>query len=152
MLRSFMQIPGYKHDALTPHQLCEFWATVGSSVAPVLKHVARSVLGVPASSAVLERDFCIASQSISAGRGVLDPAYAEMLLFLRASYDIIPKSIRSLDGSRVENAIPRRLRDSAQLQEVEHLYPPVPRRGQDVDLIPVPSDDEEEEGQAATKF
>ena len=77
-----------------------------------MKHVAEALLGMPPSSAVLERDFCIAGQVISRKRGSLDPAMmVEMLLFLRAEYEEIHnKEIQSLNEVEMRAAIPQRLK------------------------------------------
>ncbi|CAN0315192.1 unnamed protein product, partial [Laminaria digitata] len=69
---------------------CAYWNQHGNSLSPELRSVAQSVLGAPASAAVLERDFCVAGQVVSRQRGSLDPAFVEMLLFLRAGIDYIP--------------------------------------------------------------
>ena len=57
------------------------------NLTPHMKHVAQAPLGIPPSSVVLERDFCIAGQDISKKRGSLDPTMVEMFLFLRVEYE-----------------------------------------------------------------
>ncbi|CAN0467400.1 unnamed protein product, partial [Laminaria digitata] len=76
---------------------------------PELQSVAQSVLGAPASAAVLERDFCVAGQVVSRQRGSLDPAFVELLLFLRAGIDYIPREIPKLTDRQAAAAIPDRL-------------------------------------------
>ncbi|CAM9846961.1 unnamed protein product, partial [Laminaria digitata] len=76
---------------------------------PELRSVAQSVWSAPASAAVLERDLCVADQVVSRQRGSLDPAFVEMLLFLRAGIDYIPREIPKLTDEQAAAAIPDRL-------------------------------------------
>lgn len=128
------QIPDEFRSATSGEEVCSFWRKHGNSVAPWIKHVAQAILGVPASAAVLERDFSVAGQVISRKRGSLDPANVEMLLFLRGAYDFVPKEIPELSSEEVQKAIPDRLTDPDKLSEVEGLDESPPgddRRGTD---------------------
>lgn len=104
---------------------CEFWRKHGATLAPHLKPVAQAVLGIPASSAVVERDFCIDGRGFSRKNGSLvDPAFAEMLLLLRAAYDDIPDDIPPLTTGEAMAAIPDRLKEAGALEEVDALDSP----------------------------
>lgn len=92
-------------------ELALFWRTNGRKSFRVMSVVARSVLGAPGSAAVLDRDFGKAGQLVSGKRGLLDHAYAEMLMFLRGTYKHIPSEIPHLSLDEFEAAIPERLRD-----------------------------------------
>lgn len=105
-----------------PRHTREYWRDHGHALSPDNRSVAQCVLGAPASAAVLERDFCIAGQMVSRHRASLDPAYVEMLLFLRGAIDHIPREISKLTDEQAAAAIPRRLRDAATVNEVRVLY------------------------------
>ncbi|CAN0239776.1 unnamed protein product, partial [Laminaria digitata] len=65
----------------------------------------------------------------------LDPASVEMLLLLRASFDLIPKDIPRLSSQKeVEEAVPERFRDAARLEEVHALDPWFFGRGEETDV------------------
>lgn len=88
---------------------CQFWETHGYRLGPALKLVAQSVLGVPPSVAVLERDFLVPSQVISRKRRPMDGGMAEVLLFLRAQYQDILNDVPQLSEAETRDAIPLRL-------------------------------------------
>ena len=54
-------------------------------------------------------------------RGSLDPAFLEMLLYLRAQFDYISNDVPSLTEQEAKVAVPNRLRDQAKLDEVNVL-------------------------------
>lgn len=99
----------------------EYWRLHGSKHPLALRAVAQAVLGCPASAGVIERDFCLADWFMPRKRGSLDPAYLEMLLFLRAQYDYIRNDVPTLSDEAAKAAIPDRLRDQTKLDEVKVL-------------------------------
>lgn len=100
---------------------CDFWRQHGNSISPHLRNVAQSVLGVPASAAVLERDLCVAGQVVSRPRGSVGVGDMEMILFLRAAHDNIPKEILALSEEQRQQAIPLRFEDADELNDVKDL-------------------------------
>ncbi|CAM9153110.1 unnamed protein product, partial [Hapterophycus canaliculatus] len=76
---------------------------------PIVAYVARAVLGAPASSAVLERDFGEAGKLVNRQRSSLSPAYVEMLMFLRGALDAVPEDVPTLTKEAADAAIPARL-------------------------------------------
>ncbi|CAM9375153.1 unnamed protein product [Discosporangium mesarthrocarpum] len=101
-----------------------FWQAYGRHKFRVLSKVARSVLGAPASGAVLERDFGEPRELITQQHkcGPLGPAYAEMAMFLHGVYDHIPEAIPKLSDGQAKEAIPFRLRDPAVQRELAELF------------------------------
>lgn len=73
--------------------------------------VARAVLGAPASSAVLERNFGEFDKLVERRSSSLSRAYMEMLMFLRCAEGEIPDDIPRLSPEAYEAAIPARLKD-----------------------------------------
>ena len=67
------------------------------------------LLSVPASSAVLERDFSTAGRLITGSRGSLSAAYAEMVMFLDGNIKHIPSEVPALSTEQALQAVPRRL-------------------------------------------
>lgn len=89
--------------------LLPFWINEGLSIYPNMARVARVLLSVPASSAVLERDFSTAGRLITGSRSSLSAAYAEMVLFLNGNQDYIPIEVPALSTEQALQAVPRRL-------------------------------------------
>lgn len=130
---------------MTGSNTCDFWRQHGDAISPHLKRAAQSVLGAPASCAAIpERDLVLTgghtqtpscsqfpmSSLLVRARTSPDPksvpeqACLEILLFLRASFDAIPKDIpRLVSQKELEEAIPSRFRDPASLEEVQALDP-----------------------------
>ena len=96
-----------------------YWASEGSQKFPNMARAARVLLSVPASLAVLERDFSTAGRLITASRSRLDSKYVQVVLFLNGSRDIIPDEIPELSETQARCGIPRRL--SNPRREVESL-------------------------------
>lgn len=143
-----VQIPKECKGHQDGESACEFWRKHGATLAPHLKPVAQAVLGIPASSAVVERDFCIDGGGFSRENGSLvDTAFAEMLLLLRAAYDDIPDDIPSLTTGEAMAAIPDRLKDAGALEEVDALDSPESpsQNGRDETEEDNDDDDDEEE-------
>ena len=63
-----------------------WWRNIGSRLFPSLAKVARSVLGIPASSTSSERDFSSAGLIITPRRNSLDPEHVNELLVVRGFY------------------------------------------------------------------
>ena len=89
--------------------LLSFWAGEGRAPYPNMARVARVLLSVPASAAVLERDFSTAGRLITGSRSRLAGKYVEMTLFLNGNKEYIPVEVPSLSESQMKEAVPRRL-------------------------------------------
>ena len=89
--------------------LLSFWAGEGRALYPNMARVARVRLSVPASAAVLERDFSTAGRLITGSRSRLAGEYVEMTLFLNGNKEYIPVEVPSLSESQMKEAVPRRL-------------------------------------------
>lgn len=76
---------------------------------PLLGAVARPVLGVPASSAVLERDFGEAGKLLSHGSASISPTSKEMMMFSKGSVDSIFLEFDDISWEYLETRIPDRL-------------------------------------------
>lgn len=71
---------------------------------------------------MLERDFGEEAGNLgNYQRGSLDTTFAEMVLFLRGVYDLIPEYVPVLSAPERAEAIPARLRDPCKRGEVEDL-------------------------------
>ena len=99
--------------------LLEFWTKEGRSLYPNMARAARVLLSVPASSAVLERDFSTAGRLITESRSKLDAAYAEMVLFLNGNQEYIPQEVPALSTEQALQAVLKRL--SEPRPEIERL-------------------------------
>lgn len=92
----------------------------------------------------MERDFCIADFFMPRKRGSLDLGFLEMSLFLRAQFDHIPNDVPILSADAARDAIPNRIRDQTQLNDVRVLDVVVEEESsdddEDVDLAWVLSD------------
>ena len=73
-----------------------------------MARVARVLLSVLASSAVLERDFCTAGRLIMGSRSSLSAAYAEMVMFLNKNIEHIPMEVLALSAMQALKAVARR--------------------------------------------
>ena len=69
----------------------------------------RTELSVPASSAVLERDFSTAGLLITGSRSNPSAAYAEMGMLLNGSIERMPIEVPALSNEQALQAVPRRL-------------------------------------------
>ena len=74
-----------------------------------MARVARVLLSVSASSAVLERDFSTVARLITGSLRSLSAAYAEMVMFLNGNIDHIPIEMPALSTEQALPAVPRRL-------------------------------------------
>ena len=70
-----------------------------------MARVARVLLSVPASAAVLERDFSTAGRLITGSRSRLAGEYVEMTLFLNGNKEYIPVEVPSLSESQMKEAV-----------------------------------------------
>lgn len=98
--------------------------------------MARSILAVPCSAAVLERDVdeyggLSTGRQHRHGESALDRGYGEMAMLLCAAFDSIPTDVPRLSREAAEEAIPRRFRDPRMLQELIGMSHDVvvPKRG-----------------------
>jgi hAT family C-terminal dimerisation region len=106
------------HDALA------FWADpIVQRDFPVLYIVALVVFGHPSSAAQIERDFGIASLLVTNKRSLLDVAWVDMILFLRANIDSIPEDVRKVSalptcdkGPWYHARVPVRMRSAAEIR------------------------------------
>lgn len=99
-------------------EVADFWQGYGRKHFPIVAWVARAILGAPASSAVLERDFGEAGKLLNRQRSSLSPAYVEMLMFLRGAGDVVPDDVPVLSEDQADAAIPSRLADPRKRSEV----------------------------------
>lgn len=86
-----------------------YWQTEGKKLFPNMARAARVLLSVPASSAVIERDFSSAGRLETGCRSRADAAYAEMVLFLNGSQECIPAEVPELSREQVCQVVPHRL-------------------------------------------
>ena len=84
-----------------------FWAGQGRSLYPNMARVARVVLFVPASSAVLETDVSTTRGLITGSRSWLAGEYVEMTLFLSGNQEYIPVEVPVLSTQQAQEALPR---------------------------------------------
>ncbi|CAM9952428.1 unnamed protein product, partial [Sphacelaria rigidula] len=89
--------------------MLRYWSSEGSRLYPIMARAARVLLSIPASAAVLERDFSTAGRLITGCRNRLDAAQNKMVLFLNGSYDSIPKEVPMLSDAQALAAVPERL-------------------------------------------
>ena len=71
--------------------------------------MARVLLSVPASSAVMERDFSTAERLITGSRSSLSAAYAEMVMLINGNIEHMPIQVPTLSTEQALQAVPRRL-------------------------------------------
>lgn len=90
-------------------QLMSYWRTDGADLFPNMARVASVLLSVPASSAVVEKDFNTTGRLVSENRSKMDAAYAEMVLFLHSNESYIPDVVPKLSAGQMTAAIPQRL-------------------------------------------
>ncbi|CAN0496206.1 unnamed protein product, partial [Ectocarpus sp. 8 AP-2014] len=86
--------------------LLEFWRGEGQALYPKMARAARVLLSVPASSAVLERDFSTAGRLITGARSRLNAAYVQMVLFLNGNQEYIPLEVPVLSKADGIKAVP----------------------------------------------
>lgn len=120
------KLPAHFRTIRTGEGLADFWRTYGSKNFRLLSIVARSVLAVPCSAAVLERDVdeyggLSSGRQHRHGESALDRGYGEMAMLLCAAFDSIPTDVPRLSQEAAEAAIPRRFRDPRMLQELNGM-------------------------------
>ena len=94
-----------------------YWGGEGARLYPNLARAARVLLSVPASSTVLERAFSTAGRLITGACSRFDTAYAngeqrtyaEMVMFLNGSKEIIRHEVPRLTTERATEVMPRGL-------------------------------------------
>ncbi|CAM9868832.1 unnamed protein product, partial [Laminaria digitata] len=89
--------------------LLSFWANERVHY-PNMARVAQVLLSLPASSAVVEKDFSTAGRLLpGSGSGSDAAALSEMVLFLNGNLDSIPAEVPALSLDQARDAIPERL-------------------------------------------
>ena len=77
---------------------------------PLLAKVARGILALPPSAAVLERDFSIVAQCLTRDRASTDPALIEMTMFLHSlPPDQVPVFIPEIEERDFEDSAGKKL-------------------------------------------
>lgn len=97
--------------------LLQFWAREGQALYPNMARAARVLLSVPASSAVLERDFSAAGRLVTGPRSRLSGGHAEMVLFLNGNQECIPAEVPALPIEQGLQALPTRLSNPSEKTE-----------------------------------
>lgn len=97
--------------------LLQFWANEGQALYPNMARVARVLLSVPASSAVLERDFSTAGRLATGAGSRLSGGHAEMVLFLNGNKEYIPAEVPALSFEKGLQAVPTRLSNPSRATE-----------------------------------
>jgi hypothetical protein len=146
-----------RHQHPFGHDALQFWSSAAvKRDLPVLCVVAQVVLGHPASAAYIERDFGIASLMLTNKRSLLDVAWVDMMLFLRANINSIPTDLRRISalptcarGPWYHERVPCRMRSAAEIRASLALtgaQPAAPAAGDDDDLArPAALDVDEDE-------
>ena len=99
-----------KQILTTPACLLKWWRTTGTLEFPILAQIAKAELAVPPSSAVLERDFSVVSNLLTAKRSTLDPYWVEMTMLLHCKGEF-PSFIPTLSKDEVVKKLPKRFKD-----------------------------------------
>ena len=93
------------------------YKTITKTLNEALSRCARFFLSLgelPASSAVLERDFSTAGRLIIGSRRRLAGEFVEMTLFLNGNQEYIPVEVPALSTQQAQEAWPRRLTNPGQ--------------------------------------
>ncbi len=104
--------------------ICYFWENVGAIEFPHLAIVASIVLAAPASSAVQERDFSMASQLLQCLKHTSpEYPYVEMCMTMSGEVENIldTLSVPEIDVAAIHRHIPTRLTDSTKVCKLTHL-------------------------------
>ena len=75
----------------------------------MMKTTTKPRISVPASSAVLQRDFSTVGRLITCSRSSLSAAYAEMVMLLNGNVNHIPIEVPALSTEQALQAVPRHL-------------------------------------------
>ena len=108
---------------LKPSKLLDFWnGSDAASYFATIAKVAKTVLSIPPSRAVLERDFSVASIILSRRRDSLDGGNVEMMMTCHAlQNELICASVPVIDKDKVANHIPGRFSPSEE-SEFDDLF------------------------------
>ena len=98
--------------------LLAFWANEGRALYANMARAARVLLALPASSAVLERDFSTAGRLITGNRSKLGAAFVEMVLFLNGNQEYIPMEVPVLSKDQESKAVPERLSNPTKTEQL----------------------------------
>ena len=88
------------------------WWSENAATYPILHKVAFICLGLPATSAAQERDFCAAKELLRPKRSTLGKWLVEVLLFLKHNQRLIPKDLArvpSIDMKEAMERVPKRM-------------------------------------------
>jgi hypothetical protein len=104
--------------------LLKYWRDIGRHKYELLSKVVMACAATDGAAAEIERDWCVASDVITDDRGSLDPAYFEMVMFLRSLWGgrepVLPDSLlphlAELSDEDIKDAIPDRLLNLFQQQ------------------------------------
>lgn len=152
-LQRWLAGEGYAVHGIYLDNVMDLWASKDMKQEyPLLAAVAQSVFGSPASAAAIERDFGIAAIMLTNKRSLTDAAFVEMMLFLRANFELIPEPgcIPEISAENIKATIPSRLRTMEDIKAVEQLsqYTKQVRASvltdSDVDVDDVDDEDEED--------
>jgi hypothetical protein len=127
--------PKYILRAWPMKRLYEYWKEHGQKNYPEMAKVAMAVFAEDGAAAEIERDFCLASQLITKDRASLDPAWVEMIMFLRLLIGgkkiVLPdhfKDLQKLVGQDdegldaiIQSTIPDRLTDADKQEAIADL-------------------------------
>lgn len=109
--------------------LLKYWKEFGRRKYELLSKVVMACAATDGAAAEIERDWCVGSDVITSDRGSLDPAWFEMVMFLRTLWggkecivpdDLLPHLVKLTDNE-AEAAIPRRLVTLEEQLEVADL-------------------------------
>lgn len=73
--------------------ILHFWRDKRDTL-PIMAHVARKVLAVPASSAASERLFSLAGRTIDERRSLLSAEHVNQLMLVKSNVDLLPEGKR----------------------------------------------------------
>lgn len=110
---------------LDPRDALTWWASTGKVRFPFLASVAQQAFGNQTAAAQVERDFSACGNLLGLRRSRVDTYWVEMIMFLKANYDLIPEStsIPMIATSDIRSCIPARFRgEDADLLAAEAAF------------------------------
>ena len=116
-IKLYLKHEKVKSSDVSSQTLLSWWRK-NQSRFPTLSAVARSVLGHPASSTQIERDFGTAGTLLSGKRSRMDSTFVEMSLYLRCNFRLIPTTVQEISVENWKEKIPKRFTG---LEDVELL-------------------------------
>jgi hypothetical protein len=103
--------------------LLDFWKGIGNVLFPYVAEAALGHLGCPPGSGVLENDFSGFANFLTRHRSTILTSTAEMVLFCKQNYDLIPNHIPKISKADINNHIPERLKDPVRQRQLQVLHP-----------------------------